>query len=119
SEHHYDDAGNVVRIIDALGGVSEYEVEDGQVVTFRDPVGNVTTYVHDRDGVRTHEVTPLGEVRPWPTAPGEAKDAYHSLPDPLAWEWGTSPSVPERLPFPSEVPYTIQTANVGVATAST
>lgn len=60
TEFAYDAAGNVLRQIDAEGGVVEFRYDgNGNRILLQDPVGNITTWIYDADDRMIEERDPL------------------------------------------------------------
>ena len=64
--YEYDDLGNIVTEIDALGGVTTRAYEDPDNPTketsITDPLGRTTTYTYDARGNTLSETDPLGNT---------------------------------------------------------
>lgn len=65
TSYEYDASGNLLRIIDPVGMVTEFNYSGGRVASITDPAGRVTQLEHDQAGNLIRITDPDGASRTW------------------------------------------------------
>ncbi|GAB4319013.1 MAG: hypothetical protein Kow0074_08560 [Candidatus Zixiibacteriota bacterium] len=90
-EHRFSPDGQLLEIIDPMGGSTRFEIDDdGRTVAEIDPLGNVTRLIYDTNGRNVAMVDPNGRRIPSLLDETRPPDPYEeTLPDsPIEWELG-------------------------------